>query len=525
MSSDRQIPSVDESEAVRRGRSFGSILKPSTNQAPQVQTRDIKLDQPSHSKSSVTPREHEENTPFQNLRSKSPEYEPDQHVLSDANVEEDESRGRKRSFDDSEQSSGDSKTTTSSSLRPRTTSKTFDIKPKVTSEQSTSRERAVNSVAIDRENEDDMERAQRLKIYEVTDSKPYRVLRTLVRGDYSQYERIAGKGEVRLRKYLLAANLKEEATYAIKWTIGSILRDGDTLFVFCAIDKDMDIDRPGEGLGEHEVRQAMQETTADVAKMTEEASSKAVLFAGVKNILPGSRKSSVAADARASAKQQDRMHALDKLVETCVGFLRKTVLQVRVVVEVVHCKDCRHMLTEAIDHIQPTMVIVGSRGRSLVRGTIAGSVSQYLIVKSSVPVMTARKKLAKNEGQTPLARKRRDNNIVPDGAFKLPQDVKDDEMALRRDNASKVFEDVNDDELASRLDNASEFPENVKVDELALRLNVSKEVEEQDKTEDDELNSRHKTNLPAKGTEPDRSNDEDEADNSHQKSDGVIMKY
>jgi hypothetical protein len=40
--------------------------------------------------------------------------------------------------------------------------------------------------------------------------------------------------------------------------------------------------------------------------------------------------------------------------------------------------------------------VLGSRGRSALKGVLLGSFSNYLVTKSSVPVMVARKKLRKH---------------------------------------------------------------------------------------------------------------------------------
>merc|ERR1712000_727210 len=60
------------------------------------------------------------------------------------------------------------------------------------------------------------------------------------------------------------------------------------------------------------------------------------------------------------------------------------------------CKSPKHLITEIIDFISPTMVILGSRGQSQLKGVILGSFSNYLVTKSSVPVMVARKRLRKH---------------------------------------------------------------------------------------------------------------------------------
>ena len=78
-------------------------------------------------------------------------------------------------------------------------------------------------------------------------------------------------------------------------------------------------------------------------------------------------------------------------------------------VEVFHCKSPRHMITEVIDFLSPTLVIIGSRGRSAVKGVLLGSFSNYLVTKSSVPVMVARKKLRKHSKGV----RNKDGTLVP----------------------------------------------------------------------------------------------------------------
>lgn len=46
-----------------------------------------------------------------------------------------------------------------------------------------------------------------------------------------------------------------------------------------------------------------------------------------------------------------------------------------------------------IDYYEPTLVVVGTRGRSHVRGMLLGSVSNYLLQKSLSPVMVTRRPL------------------------------------------------------------------------------------------------------------------------------------
>lgn len=46
-----------------------------------------------------------------------------------------------------------------------------------------------------------------------------------------------------------------------------------------------------------------------------------------------------------------------------------------------------------IDYLEPTLVIVGTRGLDKIKGMLLGSVSNYLIQKSSSPVMVTRRPL------------------------------------------------------------------------------------------------------------------------------------
>lgn len=51
------------------------------------------------------------------------------------------------------------------------------------------------------------------------------------------------------------------------------------------------------------------------------------------------------------------------------------------------------MLVDMIDYHEPTLVIVGSRGLDKIKGMLLGSVSAYLVHKSSQPVMVTRRPL------------------------------------------------------------------------------------------------------------------------------------
>lgn len=73
-------------------------------------------------------------------------------------------------------------------------------------------------------------------------------------------------------------------------------------------------------------------------------------------------------------------------MDTATSLLQRTKLHVKVTCQAVHAKNSRHMLIDCIDFLKPNLVIVGSRGLTSLKGTLMGSVSHYLVQKSSVPV-------------------------------------------------------------------------------------------------------------------------------------------
>jgi len=177
-----------------------------------------------------------------------------------------------------------------------------------------------------------------------------RVVQHLYRGDYET----VSKTVATTREYLVASDLSAEATHALEWTIGTVMRDGDTLYAVYIAE-----------LPEKEVTEAQME--------------------------------------------RERLDGAEQIVQLCSKLLRRTRLQVHLVVEVIHAKAPKHMLNDMIDFRDPTLVVLGSRGRSALKGysrmrgmeanqsVLLGSISNYIVSKSSVPVMVARKKLKKTK--------------------------------------------------------------------------------------------------------------------------------
>ncbi|PTB44095.1 hypothetical protein M441DRAFT_44194 [Trichoderma asperellum CBS 433.97] len=281
---------------------------------------------------------------------------------------------------------------------------------------------------------DDIKRAQNLS-FSMTNiletPEAHRAIRIIYRGDYNRIVQAAEEENHRLRKYLVATDLSDESTHALEWAIGTVLRDGDTLVAIYCIDEETGI-TTGDGSVVPDESKAMKEQAAAINMManakaapaqmnlvSEFKRSSAFYLRGTgsnvgtpRGTPRGTPTSSPAPLYRGDRfkAEQERNRAVQEITDRVLRLLRKTRLQVRVIVEVLHCKNPRHLVTEVIDLVNPTLVVIGSRGRSALKGVILGSFSNYLVTKSSVPVMVARKKLRKQSKykRTPV---RQVNNI------------------------------------------------------------------------------------------------------------------
>ncbi|KAH0544371.1 hypothetical protein FGG08_001512 [Glutinoglossum americanum] len=258
----------------------------------------------------------------------------------------------------------------------------------------------------------DIKRAQRMNvaISPITSTpESHRVIRTIIRGEFANMEQEAKEGHRRQRTYLVATDLSDEAAHALEWTIGTVLRDGDTLLAVYAVDEDTGTGRGGDsersggvaiGEGASAVKDQAEVAGSFTAKScsTDTAIIHSPLASGpAAGLAPSTSSTRTSPEGRTRSKaEQERFHAAEDITQRCVKLLRKTRLQVRVIIEVIHCKSPKHLITEVIDFIGPTLVILGSRGRSALKGVLLGSFSNYLVTKSSVPVMVARRKLRKH---------------------------------------------------------------------------------------------------------------------------------
>lgn len=249
----------------------------------------------------------------------------------------------------------------------------------------------------------DIKRAQKLSINMtsiISTPATSRCVRTIYRGEFMQMQKEAQENHRRVRKYLVATDLSEEAAHALEWTIGTVLRDGDTLLAIYCVDEEL-----GIAANDGSADDALQKDQVNAIAQSTKASASTPVLAPLHIPSPlglaaaGMETTSETASPMGrerSKAEQERYRAVQDITERVAKLLRKTRLQVKVVIEVIHCKSPKHLITEVIDYISPTLVILGSRGRSALKGVILGSFSNYLVTKSSVPVMVARKRLRKH---------------------------------------------------------------------------------------------------------------------------------
>ncbi|KAI9634783.1 uncharacterized protein MKK02DRAFT_34309 [Dioszegia hungarica] len=158
----------------------------------------------------------------------------------------------------------------------------------------------------------------------------------------------------RLRRYVVLSDLSEESRYAVEWAVGTVARDGDELFLISVKEDESKVDP--KSWSESDRAQKLR-------------------------------------------VQKERQTTCLLLTRQVTGLLQRTRLNITVTCQFLHAKNSRHMLLDLIDFLEPTMCIVGSRGLGKLKGILLGSTSHYLVQKSSVPIMVARRRL-----QRPLRR-------------------------------------------------------------------------------------------------------------------------
>lgn len=185
-----------------------------------------------------------------------------------------------------------------------------------------------------------------------------RVTVTVTKGDPAS---VSSDGR-RTRSYVVASDLSDESGFAIEWMVGTVLRDGDSAYIVSVVETDVKFDGDPDDAGDRK------------AKIN---------------------------------YQKDRQARALTISRQVTALLERTKLNVAIHCVVIASKNARHELLDQIDLISPTMVLLGSRGLSKIKGyatppilipltpcsMLLGSISNYLIQKSSAPVMVCRRPL------------------------------------------------------------------------------------------------------------------------------------
>ncbi|KAG7700326.1 hypothetical protein KL930_001014 [Ogataea haglerorum] len=184
-------------------------------------------------------------------------------------------------------------------------------------------------------------------------------IRTITRGQFFELSRKDGRETPQM--FVLCMDFSEESKYALEWCIGTVLVDGSVLYILNVIEDD---DYSSMNLN------GIQPNGANQSETKEEKLSKA-------------------------AREKLRIQNVEEITRQTLDLLKLTKLQVHIVIESCHHPIPRHFMVEIIKHISPTLVIVGSRGTSAIKGVLLGSLSNHLVRKSTVPVMVVKNKLKK----------------------------------------------------------------------------------------------------------------------------------
>ncbi|EXJ55104.1 hypothetical protein A1O7_08029 [Cladophialophora yegresii CBS 114405] len=231
-----------------------------------------------------------------------------------------------------------------------------------------------------------------------------RHVQMVLRGNWAQFHQEAEDGKRATRLYLLCSDLSVEASYAMEWVVGTMMRDGDTLLAIYAMEdenaaKTTEAEREVLTAEGNKAGKDASDVMATLTRQTTQGGGTSIGLGKEARYIPAVEAESLtgSVDARkVSRKEMDRLKAVEALKNDFLKLVRKTTLQVRCMIEVIHCKSPKHLILGAIDELDPTLCVVGTRGRSSLKGVLLGSFSNYLVTKSSVPVMVARKRMKKS---------------------------------------------------------------------------------------------------------------------------------
>ena len=146
----------------------------------------------------------------------------------------------------------------------------------------------------------------------------------------------------RRRTYMVASDLSEESSYALQWAIGTILRDGDELLFVTVLETEEKLDGDENSASDKKEKLVWQRIRQTNAATLSRQGRSYCLFC-------------------------PERRANDALL-TATALIERTKLNVTISCQAVHTKNARHHLLDIIASNSPTLVIIGSRGLSKIKG-------------------------------------------------------------------------------------------------------------------------------------------------------------
>lgn len=205
-------------------------------------------------------------------------------------------------------------------------------------------------------------KALELRVSPLDETVKERTVKMIIRGDWNSFQDYENEDQHTRhepRLYLVCTDLSHEATYALEWTIGTLLKDGDTLLIVNAVEdenapkaKDFEVEPTLEvklesAKAAEEANDTMTSLTRQVTNQQSDAQYEATRKAKLAALKDSAR--SLSRTGRSwSRKDEERVKAVDKLENDFLKFVRKTTLQVRCMIEVIHCRNSRHLILSAV---------------------------------------------------------------------------------------------------------------------------------------------------------------------------------
>lgn len=195
---------------------------------------------------------------------------------------------------------------------------------------------------------------------------------TLRHGDPDRAIEEAGPKK-RRRRYLVASDLSDESLYAIQWAIGTVLREGDEVRVasICRVLSSWPI--LSARLISRRLVAAVSRSVSSYRSWKPTLSVSPLLLSFLCDLgkLTSLCLTVDTDDVSKQAKitnQRERQAAALALARQTTALLERTRLNVRIYCQAIHAKVPRHMLIDMIDYLEPTLVLVGSRGLTKLKG-------------------------------------------------------------------------------------------------------------------------------------------------------------